>query len=215
MRTIAIGDIHGCGDALEKLIKKIKPKENDLIITLGDHLNRGRNTKKVLDILMNLPCKHIPIMGNHEEMLFGALEGGSDSLKYFLQFGGFFTLMSFGVDNPKDIPYEYKKFFKSCVQYHETENFIFTHANYDANKDFCDQPSELLRWKHLSSAMPNPHKSGKTVVVGHSVQDDGVFDSLGYLICLDTGAGVKATGGKLSALDVTNNVVYQVKADGN
>lgn len=212
MRTIAIGDIHGCGDALEKLLKKIKPQEDDLIITLGDHLNRGRNTKKVLDILMNLPCNHIPIMGNHEEMLYGALDG---SPKEFLTFGGFFTLMSFGVENAKDIPYEYKKFFKSCVQYHETENFIFTHANYDPNKDFADQTSTLLRWTHLFSKLPNPHKSGKTVVVGHSVQDDGkIFDSLGYLICLDTGAGVKPKG-KLSALDVTNNIVYQVKADGN
>jgi len=212
LRTIAIGDIHGCGDALEKLLKKIAPQKDDLIITLGDHLNRGKNTKKVLDLLMNLSCKHIPIMGNHEEMLYEALEGSS---KYFLQFGGAATLKSFGVENAKDIPYDYKKFFKSCIQYYETENFIFTHANYDPNKDFSDQTSTLLRWTHLFSKIPNPHKSGKTVVVGHSVQEDGViFDFLGYLICLDTGAGVKPNS-KLSALDVTNNIVYQVKANGS
>ena len=66
-RTIAIGDIHGCSIALAILITAIDPKPDDTIIPLGDFVDRGIDSKGVLDQLIALAnrCNLIPILGNH------------------------------------------------------------------------------------------------------------------------------------------------------
>ncbi len=74
-RTIAIGDIHGCSLALEALLDAIQPRPDDVIVTLGDYVNRGPDSRGVLDRLIELErrCKLVPILGNHDEMLLAAL----------------------------------------------------------------------------------------------------------------------------------------------
>ena len=76
-RTIAIGDIHGCAIALQRLIDEIKPTSNDIIIGMGDYVDRGMNSAGVLEILINLvsTCRFIPLIGNHELMMYKALFG--------------------------------------------------------------------------------------------------------------------------------------------
>ena len=85
-RTIAIGDIHGCSVALAALLGVIEPCPDDLLVTLGDYINRGPDSRGVLDRLIKLSnqCRLVPLLGNHEEMLFEAL---SDTLEYFLGVG--------------------------------------------------------------------------------------------------------------------------------
>lgn len=211
-RIIAIADIHGCSDALEAILKAIKPAKNDLIVTLGDYIDRGPNSKKVIEILLDLPnsCHHVAIKGNHEEMYYYALYGGKSELSFFLKFGGYETLMSYGSLNPKDVPYDHRAFLNNTLPYFETDKYIFTHANYDPTKDFSEQTGDTIRWKHLDSPYPEPHISGKTVIVGHSIQEKNKILDLGHLKCIDTGCGVKPTG-KLTALDLTNNKIYQKK----
>ncbi|MGH7137072.1 MAG: metallophosphoesterase, partial [Pirellulales bacterium] len=46
-RTIAIGDIHGCSSALATLIRAIEPRASDTIVTLGDYVDRGPDSKGV------------------------------------------------------------------------------------------------------------------------------------------------------------------------
>ena len=53
-RIIAIGDIHGCSTALESLLKAISPREGDLFVPLGDYVDRGPNSKRVIDVLIEL-----------------------------------------------------------------------------------------------------------------------------------------------------------------
>ena len=53
-RTIAIGDIHGCSDALASVLRAIDPQNDDTIITLGDFVDRGADSKGVLDMLIRL-----------------------------------------------------------------------------------------------------------------------------------------------------------------
>ena len=73
-RTIAIGDIHGCSTALASILLAIDPQPEDTIITLGDYVNRGMDSKGVLDVLIELSgrCRLIPILGNHDEMMLKA-----------------------------------------------------------------------------------------------------------------------------------------------
>ncbi len=73
-RTIAIGDIHGCSRALEAVLTAIGPRPDDVIVTLGDYVNRGPDSRAVLDRLIALEgqCTLVPILGNHDQMLLAA-----------------------------------------------------------------------------------------------------------------------------------------------
>src|ERR1700729_587970 len=77
MRTLAIGDIHGCSIALDALLEIGKPSSSDLIITLGDYVHRGPDSLGVLDRLIKLHAtgRLIALCGNHEQML---LQGDDD-----------------------------------------------------------------------------------------------------------------------------------------
>src|SRR4029453_4765190 len=70
-RTIAIGDIHGCAAALGALVAAIEPTADDTLVALGDYVDRGPNSRGVLDELLALAkrCRLVPLLGNHEIML--------------------------------------------------------------------------------------------------------------------------------------------------
>jgi hypothetical protein len=88
-RTIAVGDIHGCSLALDTLLDAIRPRPEDTVVTLGDCINRGPDTRGVIERLIHLGrrCRLVSLLCNHEEMLFEAL-AGSYPLGYFLGVGG-------------------------------------------------------------------------------------------------------------------------------
>jgi len=73
-RTIAIGDIHGCSAALDALLEAFQPSSEDTIVTLGDYINRGPDSRGVIDKLIELKdrCRLVPLRGNHEEMCASA-----------------------------------------------------------------------------------------------------------------------------------------------
>jgi serine/threonine protein phosphatase 1 len=98
-RTIAIGDIHGCSTALHALIAEIDPRPEDTIVTLGDYIDWGPDSRGVIDLLIGLSrrCRLLPLLGNHKEMLLAALESGSE-LRYWPMFGGEETLNSYEYD---------------------------------------------------------------------------------------------------------------------
>ena len=80
-RTIAIGDIHGCSAALDALIAAIRPRPDDVIVTLGDYIDRGPDSQGVLEPLIDLGrrCRLIPILGNHDQMLLDVRSGNTRS----------------------------------------------------------------------------------------------------------------------------------------
>ena len=53
-RTIAIGDIHGCSTALSALLEAIGPTKDDTLVMLGDYVDRGPDSRGVLDQLIEL-----------------------------------------------------------------------------------------------------------------------------------------------------------------
>ncbi len=71
MRTLAIGDIHGCLNALTNLLDFIAPAPDDQLVTLGDYVDRGPNSRGVLEMLIDLHAKGrlVALRGNHEEMM--------------------------------------------------------------------------------------------------------------------------------------------------
>jgi serine/threonine protein phosphatase 1 len=212
-RTIAIGDIHGCCAALGALLKAIKPRPEDTIITLGDMCNRGIDTRGVLDELLDLRhrCNLVAILGNHDQTMLAALEDeGANRL--FMEMGGITTLDSYGDTGRLDlVPAEHWEFLRSCRRYYETASHFFCHANYDPDVPLADQDDQHLMWLSLRDSVPGPHCSGKTAVVGHTPQPSGEILDFGHLKCLDTGC---CNGGWLTAMDVESGEIWQVDERG-
>ena len=211
-RIIAIGDIHGYADALEALLAAIEPQADDTLIPLGDYVDRGPDSPRVIEMLIALAgrCQLVPLLGNHDEMLID-LHHGSSGLKDWLSWGGKETLQGYRCKHPRKVPTAHIDFLRQCVTYHEIETHFFVHARYDPELPLDWQPSNLLRWASLRPDPPGPHCSGKIAIVGHTAQRDGKVLDLGHLKCIDTAC---YAGGWLTALDVLSNQVWQADAKG-
>jgi serine/threonine protein phosphatase 1 len=212
-RTIAIGDVHGCSAALGAVLDAIRPRPEDTIVTLGDYINRGPDSRGVLDRLIGLSneCRLIPLLGNHDQMLLD-VRSGKHPVYWLLDIGGTATLDSYGPGRDLSlIPDEHFEFLDGCLDYNETDTHIFVHANYYPDIPMSEQHVGMLRWESLRDMTPGPHDSGKVVIVGHTSQKGGEILDLGHLICIDTYC---CGGGWLTALDVDTSQVWQANRDG-
>ena len=97
MRTLAIGDIHGCSTALRTLLDAVQPGAADLLVTLGDYVDRGPDSRGVIDTLLDLETRTqlVALTGNHEILLFEALAGAVNQAEWEA-IGGRQTLRSYG-----------------------------------------------------------------------------------------------------------------------
>lgn len=209
-RLIAIGDIHGCSVALATLIEVIKPTPLDTLVFLGDFIDRGPDSRGVIEQVIRLGerCLVVPLLGNHEEMLLGALEG-KDNVGFWLKFGGRETLASYGTDADV-IPAEHIRFIRGCKNYYETVSHIFVHAFYDPDTPLHQQKWDSLRWASLPPD-PKPHCSGKVAIVGHTAQKSGELLDLKCVKCIDTFCH---GSGWLTALEVNTGQVWQANQAG-
>jgi serine/threonine protein phosphatase 1 len=212
-RLIAIGDIHGCRVALESIWAAIQPQPEDIIVALGDFVDRGPDSKGVIECLINYrqQCQLIAIQGNHEEMMLDVIKEKQPPQRW-LQFGGVDCLDSYGfIGDLKVIPASHHEFFNSMVNYYESNDHIFIHANYDANLPLDKQDIFHLRWLKLTESTPGPHISGKRVIVGHTHDRGGqIFDG-GHIVCIDTFC---YGGGWLTAMDVHSGKIWQANRQG-
>jgi serine/threonine protein phosphatase 1 len=216
MRILAIGDVHGCYRALTALLDLVAPGPDDLIVMLGDYVDRGPNSRAVLDLLVRLHAggRLIALRGNHEMMMLDARDKYWESGMWMVC-GGDWTLRSYGIEEPEaadldQVPEAHWKFLEEdCRDWYETDHHIFVHANYDPDLSLPDQPSYLLMWERLYD--PIPHVSGKTVICGHTQQKSGKPLNCGHTICIDTGA---YAGGWLTCLNVLTGRVWQTNEQG-
>jgi serine/threonine protein phosphatase 1 len=212
-RLIAIGDVHGCVHALDALLEAIAPQPADRLVFLGDLIDQGRDSAEVIDRILQLSarCQVIVIQGNHEEMLQAARES-EQALRYWEHCGGVNTLNSYRFGGSlKDIPGSHWNFLAQCRPYYETDDVIFTHANYTPELPMMDQPEHSLRWDLFEPAEMQPHVSGKRVIVGHTEQDNSEILDLGFAVCIDTACW---RHGWLTALDVDTGQVWQASRFG-
>ncbi len=212
-RLIAIGDIHGCAAALDGLLELIAPTPKDRLVFLGDYVDRGPDSRRVIDTLLTLGEEFdvVTLLGNHEEMMLAVIEDRSP-LVWWFRYGGRETMDSYDSKHDlKKIPAGHRKFLKELADYHEEEEHFFVHANYAAKAPLDCQPAEALRWINLSERLPKPHKSGKTAIVGHSSQKNGEVLDASHVVCLDTFC---VGGGWLTAMDVLSGKLWQVDREG-
>lgn len=211
-RLIAIGDVHGCSDALRALLDAVELGEGDRVVALGDYIDRGPDSAGVVEQLLELEAadRLVPLLGNHEEMLLSAVSGAAP-VAFWLRYGGLDTLRSYGAATLDALPAEHLAFFERCLPYHEEAEVFFTHANYVADEPLERQPAEALRWQNLDQHLPGPHESGKRAIVGHSAQRSGEVRDEGHLLCIDTYCH---GGGYLTAYDATTGQTWQATREG-
>lgn len=215
MRYLAIGDIHGCSIALEALLDVVDPYHYDRLITLGDYINKGPDTKGTLEKLIALhDCgKLIPLKGNHEVKMLQAKAlqrlsiGGSLLIDSHM-------LNSYGkdlnVDGLQNIPETHWHFIEStCLDYWEGDSAFCVHATVDPHKTLAEQPQEKLFWEKFNFS--DPHVSGKTMICGHTPQTNGVPLSTDHAICIDT---LAHSGLWLTGLDLQTGQYWQANQQG-
>ena len=217
LRHLAIGDIHGCINALRSLVEFVAFRDCDTIVTLGDYVDRGPDSRAVLDFMIELGNSHdhVPLRGNHEIMMLNARDQKS-WFQPWKSYGGEATLLSYAASagDPgsfDDVPDSHFDFLENkLVSYYECESHFFVHASADANIALADQKDPDLYWRRHDN--PEKHCSGKVMVCGHTAQRSGLPNNNGNAICIDTWA---YGDGWLSCLDVETGTIWQANEAGD
>lgn len=192
------------------LVDFVGVQTHDIIISLGDYVDRGPNSRAVLDWLIDRhkTGRLIPLRGNHEIMMVESRH--NDKLcQQWREFGGTATLNSYsslgGQGDLADIPEFHWQFLENDLRAtFETKTHFFVHANADPTLAFNDQPEYMLYWEKYNN--PPLHESGKIMVCGHTSQKSGIPLTNGNAICIDTWA---YGHGWLSCLDVESGTIWQ------
>ena len=223
----AIGDIHGHRDKVERLLDKLNyDPAADRLIFLGDYIDRGPDSKGVIDLMIAL--KHtndsnIFLMGNHEDNFLTYMQAcvAGNGANYwrkepFFAGGGIATLHSYhpSLQDPfeqrlvANIPPEHLSFLTDLQLFWSNETYIAVHAGVRPGIPLEQQfENDLLRIR--APFLHHSHGLGKYVLFGHTPFHDTFrhHDKVG----IDTGACYEAMGyGKLTAFCLQTQQTFQV-----
>lgn len=184
-RYIAITDIHGELDKLENVLSKIKTRPDDIFVFMGDYIDRGPNSRGVVDRIIEQGNYNrcIYLIGSHE---YALLHASSDEYYQYLfdNYGGPATIRSYG--SFQDIFKIHGDFFKTLQFYHLTDKYLFVHAGIDPNYPLEEQRETdlvYIRGKFIYSKHNLPQK----IIFGHTEFDKPYIDK--DKICIDLGCG--------------------------
>ena len=138
MARYALTDIHGCAFTLKALLLDVLhlQKEDELYI-LGDLVNKGPDSKGVIDFIMHLQKQHYQVMclrGNHDQMLISAVKEGDKAVK-LTAMEKELTLSNFKINDFRHLPEKYLHFLQSLPFYHELPDYFLVHAGFDFKQD--------------------------------------------------------------------------------
>jgi serine/threonine protein phosphatase 1 len=209
--VFAIGDVHGCAEELRALIQKLPLRKDSLVVFLGDYIDRGPDSRGVVDTILDLQqyCRVVCLLGNHELMLREFLDG-SDSRRVarFIYNGGSATLASYADhDGVFVMPEEHRDFYESLAYHHVEGEHCFVHAGLPTELDQIDLAvhGEEMVWMRHRPGMPEPNFS-KIIVHGHSAIPD--IDVQPRRINLDTAC---VYGRRLTCMELNTREVYAVE----
>lgn len=170
MRRFVIGDIHGCIATLEALLwQQLRIRPEDELYFLGDYIDRGPESKAVVDLLLTLQQQGYQVTclrGNHEQLLLDAY-ASEDALLLWLLNGAATTLRSFRIRHPRELPEHYRAFFAALPYFVVLEEFVLVHAglNFRLPDPFADRHAML--WDRSEDADP-ARLGGRRLIVGHT-----------------------------------------------
>ena len=223
MNIFVIGDIHGCLNQLISIHNKIfnyanYKKEEDLLVYLGDYIDRGPKSKQVVDQILNLKNEGIKttfLMGNHEEFMWDFLFNEINNLKNWLNFGADKTFKSYGIEVVEFVKESFEdhnieklrkilieklghshlNFFSNLKLTFSVAQYLFVHAGIDPKKNLSDQSKKDYLWSRSNNFFHKDFKAEKIIVHGHTPEKNVI--NFPYRINIDTGCYFS---GKLSCV---------------
>lgn len=216
MRTFAIGDIHGCSRALQSLATLVGFRDEDLLITLGDYVDKGPDVPGVLDWLCarvrRNPESLVALRGNHDQMMLDARDDPA-AFKDWWYSNGITTLDAYPPSRDghplSPVPERHWNFLDNTQLYHDTRKFFYVHGNVNHELPLDQQSVDSLLWDKFYD--PAPHVSGKTMIAGHTSQKTGEVLDLGHAVCIDTWA---CGQGWLTCLEPDTGRIWQANQAG-
>jgi len=215
MRVYAIGDVHGRLDLLDDLLARIEEDAAGAayeLVLLGDLVDRGPDSAGVVERVRSLADGPIPtrvLIGNHEEIFLGMLDGDDAMVRLFCRVGGRETAFSYGLTQleydgldfgglmqrmVEAVPPEHRRFLAGLEDQIVIGDFAFVHAGVRPGVALAEQTQADLRWIR-TSFLKHADPFEKMVVHGHTITDAVEFRP--NRIGIDTGAYLS---GKLTAL---------------
>lgn len=148
MKRYVIGDVHGCYNELCLLLDKIYDHaagEPRKIIFVGDYVDRGPNSKEVVEQVMRMQQRGdgIALMGNHEDMLLAG------EYTYAAE-----TIVSFGGFPGHFIPEYALEWMRSLPKYYEDDTIIVAHAGANPVFPMDEQTDAMLMWLRYKPGQP-------------------------------------------------------------
>lgn len=219
MRVFVVSDIHGNDELFRRSLKKVRLKKSDKLFILGDIIDRGKDSKAVLDTILLLIDSGFDvecIKGNHEQMFLDSFTDNNIFNKWMLN-GGDRTLMSFLTNSIHKIPNKYVSFIKSFKNYIQYDNFILVHAalNMNINNPFLD--IETMLWERKPEDFLNKEwLRQRKVIHGHTPKSkEYIINSINDnypIICIDNGSFLNRDNyGSLAIMDLTNLNIEFIK----
>lgn len=164
-------DIHGCLQSFRHLVEhKLAFGPEDELYVLGDYVNKGPDSRGVLEYLMQLPQRGgrvVCLRGNHDQELLDAARG-LEQLTWASAADRELTLRSFGVGRAEDIPAEYLRWLDDLPYQYELPDCVLVHAGFD----FRLPPADMRRdWPTMLNTKEfvcdASRLGGKRLVHGH------------------------------------------------
>lgn len=228
-RVLAIGDVHGMYEKLIKLMDKIRfNPDEDLLIFLGDYIDRGPDPGRCLQYIFALQQQYpdvvVCLMGNHEVMMssyFMQKRGSYNNLIVdyagsWLDNGGLETLKQLD-EMDAGTKEELLQWVMNLPVKYQYQDYFFCHAGVDPDVPLAVQNEFDMLWRRQQ--WWEQYKGEETLVVGHTPVQK-VMKLTGkerrtpkplflanHVIMCDTGAYM--SGGKLSCVDVLARKVWQ------
>ncbi len=210
MRLYAVGDIHGRDDLLAPLMADVAadgerhPDKRKIIVFLGDYVDRGLQSKQVIDRLVALKLdgfETVFLKGNHELAMLQFL-GDAQFGRTWKYYGGLETLHSYGIneltlsDDSGDferererlidiLPVDHRQFLETLLSSTEYGDYFFAHAGVRPGVSLARQIEDDLLWIR-DDFLQSRASFGKVVVHGHTPAESATFKS--NRIGIDTGA---------------------------
>lgn len=225
MRRFAISDIHGCARTFGVLLNKIDFTQEDELFLLGDFIDRGPDSKGVLDRIIqlkNLGYKIHCTLGNHEEMLLQALKSKRQIEHMWWINGGENTLNSFRAALVQEIPEVYINFIDAMHICLILEDYILVHAGLNFNSpDPLEDETPMIWIRDWYGDIDRSWLGEKVIVHGHTpVPEERIREHVEELdqlpvINIDNGCVYDRPGHhQLCALNLdTRELIFQPNVD--
>ena len=167
MKKYTISDIHGCNQTFQALLRQINFSPRDELYLLGDYVDRGPDSKGVIDTIWALResghAVHC-LRGNHEQMLLFELEHSNWDYP-----GEPEVLQSFGIKRSSEIPKRYVDWLRQLPYYLEVDQYLLVHAGINTRAAAPFEDREFMLWARDWYPKINRDWLGKRLIVhGHT-----------------------------------------------